>query len=296
MASIAFLDHERAWFKSCFGFEISEIEREDAFCSLTIAEPNGATIIENAGEDERFAGNPLLSEPFNVEFYAGVPIVTREGHAIGAIAVMDTRPRQLSSEQLDTLFALARQLSTRLELRRTTRVLREANERLKNLSLTDELTGLFNYRGFVTHAQHQLRALRSHRTNGNIWMMFADMDDLKDINDRFGHLEGSRAIKSVGEILVRTLREADIIARLGGDEFTALMLNTTDEVAERIPTRLEANFSEYNATSGKPYELSLSVGLIKADLSPDVTIEDIINQADDEMYQAKEARKRRAAA
>ena len=204
---------------------------------------------------------------------------------------MDTKPRELTRQQLEALQALARQLSLRLELRRTTRQLQKANEELKNLTLTDDLTGLYNRRGFFLHAERQLRVFRSRPSENSLWLMLGDLDGLKFINDEFGHPEGSAAIRKAGEILRQTFREADIIARPGGDEFTVLIPNSADDVAENITVRLQANFDAYNSNSGKPYQIAMSVGLIKVGFEEELSINQLLKAADDEMYEDKRRRK-----
>ncbi len=293
-AAVSFIGETHQWFRYTLGFESGEIPRKDSFCSSGISEPEKVTKIGDLTGDARFVDNPLIRD-LNVKFFAAAPLVTRDGYVLGSLCVFDSKPRELSPEQEAALLAAARQFTIRLELRRTTHLLREANEELRSLSLRDELTGLYNYRGFVTHAVQYLKLFRSRRTPGSMWMMFADMDGLKDINDRFGHTEGSLAIQTTADLIVKTIREADIVARLGGDEFTAMLLNTLDTVAEKIPHRIQQSFEHYNRMSGKPYDLALSVGLVRIEQDSDLTVEELLKQADDDMYREKSRRKRFAA-
>jgi diguanylate cyclase (GGDEF)-like protein len=248
-------------------------------------------IVEDALADDRFANNPLVTSEPQIRFYAGAPLVTHGRFALGTISVMDREPRDLTADQTKGLEALARQISLRLELRQTSRQLQRANEELKEMSLRDELTGLYNRRGFLLHAEQQLKLFRSRESDRSLWMMLADMDGLKVINDTYGHAEGSLAIKAVADILRKTFRDADILARPGGDEFTALLLNTLDEVAERLPERLRLNFADHNAESGKPYKVEISIGLIKVGFEEGTSVRDLIQQADIEMYKDKARRR-----
>lgn len=291
MAAISLIDRDRQWFKARVGLDVDETSREVAFCAHAILDPSNPMVVNDATKDSRFAGNPFVTGDDGIRFYAGAPLLTREKQAIGALCVIDNEPRQLNDQQLQALQALARQLSVRLELRRTSELLKKANEELELLSLTDELTGLYNRRGFLLHAEQQLKLYRSRAGERGLWLMLGDMDGLKKINDLHGHPEGSAAIKKTAEILVGTFRDADILARPGGDEFTVLVLNTLDEVAECVPQRLDANFAAYNEQSGKPYVLGMSIGLIKAPFEGDETIADLIKLADDEMYKDKRRRK-----
>ena len=289
---ISLIDEDRQWFKSSVGFQESETPREIAFCAHAILDPFETMVVSDATLDDRFASNPLVTGDTNIRFYAGAPLLSKENHALGTLCVLDSEPRQLTPRQIEALQALARQLSMRLELRRTTRLLQRANEELKNLSLTDDLTGLYNRRGFFLHAEQQFRLHRSRATEHSLWLMLGDLDGLKQINDTYGHDEGSAAICATADILRQTFRDADVIARVGGDEFTILILNTLDEVAERLPERIENNFQTHNRESGKPYVLGISVGLVKVQRDDDTTVGQVLRQADEAMYEAKRERKR----
>ncbi len=294
-AAIWIVDKSSQWFRSRFGSEPDSNLSPISLCSRLIQLGRETIVSPDIRADERFMRDPLANEEPYIRFFAGVPLTGQDDSVMGVLCVMHTEAWELSSGQLEALEAVARQLTDRIELQRTARRLREANKKLKDLSLTDELTGLFNYRGFLLHAEQQLKRFRTRRSSGSLWVMLADMDDLKTINDRYGHLEGSKAIKQAGEIIVNTFRDADIIARPGGDEFTAMMINTIDEVADRLRGRLQESLDSYNETSGKPYHLGLSVGLVKVNIDLDLSIDELVQRADEEMYRDKRSRKLLAA-
>lgn len=123
---------------------------------------------------------------------------------------------------------------------------------LENLSLTDELTGLWNRRGFLFHAEQHLK--RSLRTRATSLLVYADMDYLKQINDNFGHHEGSLAIEAAADILRKTFRESDVIARLGGDEFAILAIDAGSKDIEEFTTRLLENIHEYKPLNSNVVE------------------------------------------
>jgi GAF domain-containing protein len=130
---VTLIDRERQWFKSKLGMVLSQTPREDAFCAYTILQAD-LMIVEDASLDERFARNPFVLGDPNVRFYAGAPLLTPEGHALGSVCVIDREPRQLTTEQKDALGRLSRMVMTTLELRRVSSDLAQAAANLKVLS------------------------------------------------------------------------------------------------------------------------------------------------------------------
>lgn len=163
-------------------------------------------------------------------------------------------------------------------------------EKLLKMSVTDELTGLYNRRGFFAMAERQLKL--SNRNNEILYLLFADLDNLKGINDTLGHLEGDLALIGMSKVLEDTFRQSDIIARIGGDEFVVIPIGTTEEGAGIAISRLYRNLGLYNANSGKKHALSLSVGLACYNPKEPSSVDELVSQADKSMYEQKRQKKK----
>jgi diguanylate cyclase (GGDEF)-like protein/PAS domain S-box-containing protein len=159
-------------------------------------------------------------------------------------------------------------------------------ETLRALALVDDLTGLYNRRGFFTLAEQQLKA--AERAQRKMVLLFADFDRLKQINDAFGHAEGDRALIESANVLKETFRESDIIARIGGDEFVVLATETGGSPTEVLAARLQENLEARNLRRDRDYTLSLSLGLARYDPERPCSIDDLLIQADKAMYERKQ--------
>ena len=154
MALIALLDADRQWFKSKVGFDGTGTPRDLSFCAHAIVEPNQVLTVADATLDGRFANSPYVTGDPHVRFYAGAPLVSADGHALGTLCVMDRMPRQLEPDQKEALLALSRQVMVLMEERRTSAALREAMQALTRSE------ALFRERGkaeFLTMVSHELR-------------------------------------------------------------------------------------------------------------------------------------------
>jgi two-component system cell cycle response regulator len=161
---------------------------------------------------------------------------------------------------------------------------------LRQQALVDELTGLYNRRGFITLAEHQLKV--SERSGEPVAVLFIDLDGMKGINDSLGHAEGDRALTDTSQVLANTLRKSDLVGRLGGDEFCALLLNCSQSAERVVLERLRQNIESHNDLAGRPYRLSLSVGVSRYEPADPVPVEELIERADRSMYEQKAGRLR----
>lgn len=166
---------------------------------------------------------------------------------------------------------------------------KRAEAAIHTLSLADELTGLYNRRGFLAFSKQHLSSLLP--TNKGVVIVYADLDGLKKINDSFGHTEGDRALIKTAELLKETFRSSDILGRPGGDEFTVLAVVDPEGGVEKLITRLEQKFENYNALKTSPYRLSISLGVAHLNSDGTQTMEDLMALADLAMYENKRRKK-----
>jgi diguanylate cyclase (GGDEF)-like protein len=156
---------------------------------------------------------------------------------------------------------------------------------LRAMSLVDDLTGLYNRRGFLTLARQHLKV--ADRMRRRVSHIFVDLDGLKAINDTLGHREGDLALLETADLLKETFRDSDIIARIGGDEFVVLAMEATGVTAETWLGRLQERLSTRNCTTTRPYHLSFSIGVAYYDPDFPCAIDDLLAQADTQMYREK---------
>jgi diguanylate cyclase (GGDEF)-like protein len=257
----------------------------------------------------------ILVEAYRPTFVlsmAMVPLRTKD--PIGAIGCYWATAHTPTLEQVKLLQALADSTAVAMEnirilqeleerVRERTEQLEAANKELRaeavlrkqmeakvmRLSLTDELTGLSNRRGFLLRAEQMLKLV--YRVNTHGWLVYIDLDGLKQVNDQHGHEAGDRLIRSAAKVLRESFRDSDILSRIGGDEFVVLATGA-DTPAVEIELRLRNNIAHHNRCYIDQPPLSMSIGVIGCDPHALNTLEDMIHQADAAMYIEK--RRKRA--
>ncbi len=161
---------------------------------------------------------------------------------------------------------------------------------LRSLSLIDDLTGLYNRRGFSDLGEQHLRLAR--RSARAVLLVYVDLDDLKTINDTLGHQTGDRALVRVADLLRETFRQSDIIARIGGDEFAVMALEASEENEAHLVQRLRARVREVNQENGEPFDLSISIGAARFSGEGATGLSDLLSEVDEAMYQEKWSKKK----
>jgi diguanylate cyclase (GGDEF)-like protein/PAS domain S-box-containing protein len=158
-------------------------------------------------------------------------------------------------------------------------------EEIRELSLRDALTGLYNRRGFFTVAEQRIK--EANRDRVELHLIFIDLDGLKEINDTLGHTEGDRTLVDAAKVLTATYRQSDIIARVGGDEFVVLSPDSTVVGAEASLSRLFASLDAFNRREARPYTLAMSWGAAVYDPAAPRALDDLMAEADQRMYEHK---------
>ncbi len=180
---------------------------------------------------------------------------------------------------IESVLAVSRDITDRKDL----------EEKLNTAAITDELTELFNRRGFLIFAQRQCEVAKRYGRHFSI--LFLDLDGMKKINDNFGHKEGDRALTDISAVLRRTFRESDIIARIGGDEFTVLITEPSGpDIEKTVEQHIGENLKIYNERPDRGYRLSVSMGMVHYDPEHPRSLEELLHRADELMYEHKQKR------
>ena len=270
IALVSLVDENRQWFKSCIGLDVSETPRDISFCGHAILGTE-IFIIADTEKDERFSDNPLVLNAPHIRFYAGCPLKYVDGSMLGTLCIIDTKPRDLTEDDLEALKDLAE--------------LAEHELMAVQLATLDELTKISNRRGFIQLAKHSLDLCS--RQNIPASLVFFDLDKFKPINDNFGHAEGDAALIAFSDQLKNTFRTSDVFGRLGGDEFAVLLTDTSIELAEKTIARFRNSIERYNKASNRGYDISFSDGIVPIDHENNLSIELLLSQADSLMYEKK---------
>jgi len=275
IALVSLVDENRQWFKSCQGLDTDETDRDISFCGHAIL-GDEAFIIEDTHADHRFADNPLVTGEPHIRFYAGYPIQYLDGSKLGTLCLIDYQPRDFSERDRLILKDIAN--------------IAEAELQALELATVDELTGIYNRRGFFSMAERTVSLCQ--RQQLPLSLVFLDLNEFKPINDRFGHAEGDKALKLFARLLRQVCRQSDIAARMGGDEFVLLLANAGQEDDEKVLSRFAALIEQANAAQQLGYKITYSYGVVPMDATRHQKLDDLLAEGDALMYKRKQQVKR----
>ena len=211
--------------------------------------------------------------------YYEFPILTKDGKEIW---IGQNVQILMHGEKIVGFQAISRDMTARVK----------KEEQLRSMVFTDALTHLYNRRGFLNLAEHLLKS--AERLHSHLLLAYIDVDNIKFINDTFGHEHGDAVLINTAHILRNTFRKSDIICRIGGDEFAVLASNFDESYPQNIINRLQHYVDVQNSESSKHYKLSMSIGFALYDPAAPCSLEILMARADQSMYEQKKARKKDA--
>ncbi len=271
----------------------AELEKsETRFHSLIDRSSDGILIVDNEGiiqyvnpaAEEIFCkeAKELLDRKFEFSFESGETKMIDFSRGKDEIGKAEMRVMQ--TELRGSTFYI-------VDIKDITEIVEHVEEKkmLREMTLRDELTGLYNRRGFYTHAEQLIKV--SKRNKENVILFFIDVDNLKSINDTYSHKSGDDALVDTTNIIKKTFRESDIIARFGGDEFVILARLVKKSLGDKLSNRFNRNLNSHNKKNIRPYKLSLSLGLAQSNTKFGISIDELLKKADESMYEQKEIKK-----
>ncbi len=324
-ALVSLVDSDRQWFKSKIGIDadIAETPRSMAFCAYTI-QSTEVMVIEDALLHPQFCFNPLVTGAPFIRFYAGAPLITNDGYAIGSLCVLDYRPHRLEQSQIQALTVLSQQVIAQIELSYQRHQLKQSNQLLeqrveeRTASLTASLHRLLRAQNTLLNSEARSRRsvtqdlltqlpnrsyflqrltqaiqLNHRQPSHHYAVLFVDLDNFKTINETLGHEIGDQLLVHIAKQLKLLLRESDLVARIGGDEFAVLLDGLPDgEQAIAAVERIQHKLKVPVVIDGQQISIGVSIGITFSNngyRQPEAALKD----ADSAMHQAKQRAKSR---
>ena len=270
IVAISLVEADRQWFLAKLGLSVSETPREMALCAHAIVHDE-VMVVPDARAYERFRSNPLVFGDPHIRFYAGAPLQTPEGHNLGTLCVIDREPRDLGPEQRELLHRLAQLAMRELELRR--------------LAHLCPITGLPTRHLFLSIAAREFD--RARHGQYPLSLLLFDLDNLRLINNRWGHAAGDQVLTDLAQLARTFLQPQDFAARLGDGEFALLLVGTERDQAMALADGLRTAVTHLPGIhSHSDFRLHISGGFTV--LSPsDQRFTDLIDRAERALELAK---------
>lgn len=289
------VDENRQFYKSIQGASATSAPLDGAFCTHTLDAPD-MLLVPDARADARFADSPFVTgKLMDIGFYAGCPVRAPNGVAIGTLCAIDTRPRDMSPDQLMALRDLAAMLETELRAQNLSRTQEKMSQELdtaQRLAMVDPLTRLWNRAGMDSLLNKEWsEALRQKKP---ITLVMADIDHFKKVNDTYGHPAGDVVLKTVGKRLLEFVRAEDIVGRMGGEEFLIALTDCQPAKAFDTVDRLRQAVSLLPiAADGSSVRVTISFGVVSCIPQEGAEIERLLKTADECLYKAKNSGRNR---
>lgn len=288
VAAITFLSEEKQWFKSVAGWNVTELPHDQSFCPITLA-AGQLTVFEDTRQDAAVRQHPLVTTGPQFRFYAGLPIMDENDNLCGTFCIFDQKPRQLSPADRSTLADLAALTQREIVGEHMKSVHHSLTAKLgiaRRESMMDPLTRLWNRRGASVLIKSALDAARQQGSSVGIAIL--DLDNFKRINDTYGHQTGDEVLRKTALRLIQSIRTNDSVCRVGGDEFLLLMKDADSESARHTAERVRRSVVETSVpTRQGEIRLSTSVGFAVKSGKDEISVEELIDRADQALLKSK---------
>jgi diguanylate cyclase (GGDEF)-like protein len=271
MAAICLVDAERVWRPSLQGFEIRESPRERSFGGVVIQSPKGLAV-PDAASDPDFSTNPLVATAPGVRSYLGMPLITPDGYAVGAIGVMDTRVRCFTTREFDLMRSFAELVIDQIEMRQ--------------IASRDSLTGALSRRAFEEAMRKELS--RHKREGAPAGLAVFDLDHFKRVNDAYGHAVGDAVLCAAVAACNGVMREMDWLGRIGGEEFAVLASGADLGEIQILAERMRAAIATATIAEQPSLRVTASFGAAACS-TKFAEVKDWLVVADANLYAAKGA-------
>jgi diguanylate cyclase (GGDEF)-like protein len=284
VCTLALADRDRFWLKSKQGVDVTELPRSMAFCEETIRGEDVFVVLD-AFQDCRFADAPLVKNEPHLRFYAGAPLLTPSGTAIGSLCVLDEKPetdfpaesRQLLQDLASTAVELFEARARQIEVMKCT-------SEIAYLARHDSLTDLPNRRKLA----ETFGAIAREGNSGRVALLYLDLDGFKTVNDTHGHARGDALLRRVADRIRACLPPEASVARLGGDEFVVLLPASGEDLTEEaafLARRLMASIARPYDSGELRLMIGCSIGIAIGQHA--ASIEDLLARADETLYRVK---------
>ena len=289
MSAFSLIDETRQWQKSNQELPGYVLPRNDSFCAHVVLEDEILNVPDTRN-DVRFHDHPAVTDGLKVGFYAGAPVYSPDGYRVGSLCAIDTKPRDLTPDQLQVL----RDLADMVEVELRADAMQQDNFRLLNelqatqrRSLIDPLTHIWNRAGLT----EILKGEWAHaiRKNDTVVVAVIDLDHFKKVNDTYGHPAGDLVLQSLARRVTSVLRTGDTVGRMGGEEFLVVLPGCKGEEMLQVLERMRTLVAAVPVATDKgDISFTLSCGAVLVQPAKGVTAEDAISIADEAVYRAKQ--------
>jgi diguanylate cyclase (GGDEF)-like protein len=286
--AITLLDRDRAFYVAKDGLQSRQDAPSNTLCSQVVGQKT-PVVIADQSPDSLTPAYQTLIERLDLNFYAGVPIITHDGHVVGALCVMDHIPRKFTRRDLETLADFAAIVEDEMLMKQATEANRELIsqvEKLRIRAFVDPLTSVWNRSGIFDVLNRELE--RARRTKQPLCVCMLDLDHFKRINDTYHHQSGDEILKETCVRVRGAVRPYDALGRYGGEEFLLIFPDSSLEQARTQAERVR------EAVGGRPFpmkpgiEETVTISIGVSQVGPDETANQAVARADAALYKAKE--------